>query len=333
MVCGSEAQADNSGSGMRLQCGDGLEVGLQRGSGVLGNKRLLVVDDSRAIRSFLEARLSPYFRVTLAEDGEQGLKCALEHPFELILSDINMPGLNGFQLYSRIHARFPSQPFALMTDADIDGYLGDALDADVQHIIAKAAFRADFDGTLRLLQCLTRGIVGGMEQRMGAGGEVRKFLIGSTDDLPHVLEQCRRILHRFPRHDTYLRILPELLRNVLSEGWGHPSHSNGPMDLLTLSVGADWQRVGFGVRDSVGLWTRPEVLRQLYARYQQSTPVQDSEHGIVQSRWRMDQAFITVMPGNFTEILCFDLLNGYKGHRSLHVAEWQSANAHLSRSG
>lgn len=61
-------------------------------------KKILVVDDSPTERHFLVELLSSNgFQVVTAENGEDGIaKAKVEHP-DLILMDVVMPGLNGFQ--------------------------------------------------------------------------------------------------------------------------------------------------------------------------------------------------------------------------------------------
>ncbi|PWE16478.1 PleD family two-component system response regulator [Marinicauda salina] len=65
--------------------------------------RILVVDDNETNRRLLEARLSAeYFEVTLAADGEQCLELARTTDPDLIILDIMMPGLNGFEVCRRL---------------------------------------------------------------------------------------------------------------------------------------------------------------------------------------------------------------------------------------
>ncbi|MFW5661917.1 MAG: response regulator, partial [Oceanicaulis sp.] len=67
--------------------------------------RILVVDDIETNRRLLEARLTAeYFEVLQAEDGHACLKAAAtEHP-DLILLDVMMPGLDGFQTCRKLKA-------------------------------------------------------------------------------------------------------------------------------------------------------------------------------------------------------------------------------------
>lgn len=65
--------------------------------------RILVVDDNVQARELLRAALlAEGYAVTLAEGGEEALTKVAEEVPELILLDINMPGLNGYEVCSRL---------------------------------------------------------------------------------------------------------------------------------------------------------------------------------------------------------------------------------------
>jgi two-component system chemotaxis response regulator CheY len=65
----------------------------------LPRRRVLLVDDDASIRVLCSLNLrAAAFDVTEAADGLQGLEQATRHPPDLILSDLRMPGLDGFAL-------------------------------------------------------------------------------------------------------------------------------------------------------------------------------------------------------------------------------------------
>ena len=67
--------------------------------------RILVIDDIETNRRLLEARLSAeYFEVLLAADGPTGLELARTEEPDLILLDIMMPGMDGFEVCKRLKA-------------------------------------------------------------------------------------------------------------------------------------------------------------------------------------------------------------------------------------
>lgn len=68
-------------------------------------KRVLVVDDSQTVRKNLAAILiKGDYEVVEANDGAEALKRLGQQRFDLILMDLEMPGLNGFELLRIIEA-------------------------------------------------------------------------------------------------------------------------------------------------------------------------------------------------------------------------------------
>lgn len=66
-------------------------------------KLVLAIDDSRTIRALLDATLIDHgFRVTTAEDGIEGLETFLAERPDVVITDINMPRLDGFGVIERI---------------------------------------------------------------------------------------------------------------------------------------------------------------------------------------------------------------------------------------
>ncbi len=64
-------------------------------------RHILVVEDDLAVANLLKSLVSAEAEVVLAEDGEEGLARIREGYFDVIVSDIEMPKLNGIDLYWR----------------------------------------------------------------------------------------------------------------------------------------------------------------------------------------------------------------------------------------
>lgn len=86
--------------------------------------RVLVVDDSRVVRHTLLRILGNDFQVTQAEDGLVGWRSAEQAPVDLVISDINMPHLDGYGLICKIRgAENPALhevPIIVITSAEDD---------------------------------------------------------------------------------------------------------------------------------------------------------------------------------------------------------------------
>lgn len=69
------------------------------------NKRVLVVEDSQVIQRLVEVCLRPAgFEVVLASDGPSGLQAALDDPPDLVILDVGLPGMDGWEVLSHIRA-------------------------------------------------------------------------------------------------------------------------------------------------------------------------------------------------------------------------------------
>src|SRR5512137_595132 len=78
--------------------------------------RLLVVDDDEGLRSFLEAALaSEGHEVTLAVDGADALRRLDAAGFDLVLTDLKMPGVDGLQVLQHVRAEHPGTQVVLLT--------------------------------------------------------------------------------------------------------------------------------------------------------------------------------------------------------------------------
>ncbi len=68
-------------------------------------KRILIVEDSEDTRFVYSAILNlDGYDIIEAADGEAGIASAIEHRPDLIITDINMPGLNGFEVARLVRA-------------------------------------------------------------------------------------------------------------------------------------------------------------------------------------------------------------------------------------
>jgi two-component system chemotaxis response regulator CheY len=82
------------------------------------SKTILTIDDSRTMREMLRMALSDAgFRVVQAEDGEHGLEVLKIETPDVIVTDINMPRLDGFGLVEAVRrdARHRAIPILVLT--------------------------------------------------------------------------------------------------------------------------------------------------------------------------------------------------------------------------
>lgn len=68
----------------------------------MNNKTVLIVEDDYDIQDFLQQELLNYFHVEVANDGAEAIELIEENMPDLMITDIRMPHMNGFQLLTHI---------------------------------------------------------------------------------------------------------------------------------------------------------------------------------------------------------------------------------------
>lgn len=95
--------------------------------------KILIIEDEEAILMALEDDLSlEGYRVTGATDGVEGFAKAKEGGYDLIILDIMLPGMDGFDICRRLRGAGDTTPILVLTakDQEVDKVLGLELGAD-----------------------------------------------------------------------------------------------------------------------------------------------------------------------------------------------------------
>jgi putative two-component system response regulator len=96
--------------------------------------QILVVDDEPSVRTLISRFLGMRgYRATEAGSGEEALSVLARAPFDLILADVQMPGMNGISLLAEVRRRYPDTPVLMLTGCErvstaVEAMKGGALD-------------------------------------------------------------------------------------------------------------------------------------------------------------------------------------------------------------
>jgi len=97
--------------------------------------KVLLVDDEKGIRFLLsEALLHRGFEVSLASDGQESLEKLAESHFDLVITDINMPRLDGVSMLKSMHQTGREEKIIIMTGNPSDQRL---MDKDLPQIVTR----------------------------------------------------------------------------------------------------------------------------------------------------------------------------------------------------
>jgi diguanylate cyclase (GGDEF)-like protein len=135
MLCSDSGDAGNGNPGKLFSCAKAAEDAM----------KILLVDDSRAVAMVTTARLESFgHEVKHAIDGPTAIALFQQMSFDLVLMDIEMPGMNGFEVTTRIRALEGHEPWAwtpiiFVTATDTPTNLVTAIEAGGDDFISKMA--------------------------------------------------------------------------------------------------------------------------------------------------------------------------------------------------
>ena len=170
--------------------------------------RILVADDNRDMREYVVRLLRSAYTVQAVTDGEQALASALADPPDLVLSDVMMPGLDGFGLVSALRAdpRTHEVPIVLLSarageEARIEGVQAGADDYLVKPFAREGAAGADRESVGSVAPARPSQGAGSASSPRGRGGHPRPRRV-PVDRLPRAAQPGRRHQGHGAAHPT-----------------------------------------------------------------------------------------------------------------------------------
>jgi CheY-like chemotaxis protein len=160
-------------------------------------KKILVVDDYESIRATLAALLGAVgYDVETAEDGFAALLRLKNAIPDLILSDLNMPHMSGFEFLSVVRRRFPQVPVVAMSGAYGSG------DAVPGGVLADAFYGKIHNSSQTLLEIIARVLETGSSSAVAHVRESAPVWIPQNgkdvNGFPYVVLTCTECLRSFP---------------------------------------------------------------------------------------------------------------------------------------
>ena len=118
------------------------------------NEQILLVDDDPDLLEIFEMSLETLgYKILTASDGETGVEMYKKHKPCMVFSDIKMPKLDGYELFSIIHELDPQSKIVLFTSFENEVKTLDAKMNGLLDIIHKPAKIKEFDKIIKKYNC------------------------------------------------------------------------------------------------------------------------------------------------------------------------------------
>lgn len=300
---------------------------------------ILIVDDDFEIREMISdfLRDSEGYDVLEAENGLDALEILKRKKTDLVISDINMPGMKGFDLLKEVRDSFPLVKRVLITAYNVEDYLNLALKYDIGNIFVKTA-PFNFSEFSSIISYLLNGDIFGLSHYFDDSTSIKKMKIRSSKCLDRDAELIIDQIGPIDQPKRVELVIVELLTNAIFYGirnevpdkkelWSH-DFLLPEEQAIQVSVARDNQKYAISISDLGGRLKKYDILywlnRQI-SRNQDGLPLglYDSHgRGFFIVRKYIDRLIINIDQARRTEIIIINYFSRvYKGHKPLYINE------------
>jgi len=295
--------------------------------------KILVVDDEKAIRLMLLDFLEDKYLVKTADNGDDAWEMLSKEHFDLVISDINMPGISGPKLLSDIRRKYPSTRVALITAYNVDDYVRVAKDNTISNIIPKTV-PFNFSELDSLVAGLLTGDIFGLSKYLLTDKTVLDTTwIKSTQDARDSRERIINMFEeKFGTSGDMKLIFDEVVTNAIYHA---PTLSDGSEkyqefsdvaleenEYIYVESGFDKEKYAISITDYQGKLTKEMVLYKIDRQITGEGLLDDSGRGIHMSRLFADRMIINIEPNKRTEVILINYFSHkYRGYKPLYINE------------
>lgn len=295
--------------------------------------KVLIVDDEAIIRGMLEIELADRYTVLTAENGRAALELLEYETVDLVISDINMPGMKGYDLLNIVRERYPSIKTALITAYNTDDYIRMAKEHGISNIIPKST-PFNFDEFDAMVDGLVTERIFGLERYLQPEHTILStYTLRSSDAIPATEDDIMKRIGEHHRVEPYVQILlEELITNAVYhapvDGSGkekYQKHSAVELqegEEVTVTLGYDDEKFGVSVLDKSGLLTKDQVLYRLDRHISAEGVLDENGRGLHMSRLYADRLIINIKREVTTEVIFLVYTEKkYIGFKPLYINE------------
>ena len=309
---------------------------ISNGDASFMNEKILLVDDEADFLDVLGEFLSDEgYCITRARNARQALAELVRGPFHLLLSDINMPGMKGFELIRETRLRYPTLKSALITAYDVRDYINMAKNYDIGNIITKTT-PFNFEEVRLLVRNIITGDIFGLDKYVK--NNVRFATVSSSTEIEEVIQTVVGTMPTLRHQRKFRQALNEIIINAVYYGAKQERGDRkdawpvevelAPDEEIRVCWGADDEKIGVSVVDQKGLLEKKDVLFWLERNTSKGADglsvglLDDHGKGMFITRESIDRFIVNIKRQEKTEIVMLNYKEGlYDGYRPLWIQE------------
>lgn len=305
--------------------------------------RVLVVDDANTVRVTLVNYLTKkhckqydeYEIVAdMAVDGLDALEKVEKEKYDLVISDIIMPNMNGFELISSLSRKYPELCTVLITSSDVEDYIKMALVYNVTNIITKTNPFNYYEFSRVVHNLLAKDNIFGLENYLLPETNINTITIEHKDAIRTVIDRIKSVAINTKLDDTTVKKFILSTEEAVLNACVYASIDNVQRERPQFSVffdveefspvqvsfGYDDEKLGISITDSGGKLKKEDILYWISRNISGEGVFDNHGRGLFLMRVNTDRMVINVQPGTKTEVVLIKYFaEKYEGHKPLYI--------------
>ncbi|MGD9200555.1 MAG: response regulator [Chitinispirillia bacterium] len=297
---------------------------------------VLLVDDEIDFLDLMKEFLEDIgCAVETATNGYDALKLLEKKSYDLLLSDINMPGMKGFQLLDKASIKYPDLKRVLITAYDVRDYIHLAKNYNIGNIINKST-PFNFNEIETLLNNIITGDIFGLGRYIS--GKIYHTKVTSDMEIEEVNNNIISKLQNARHIKSFKQALCEIVVNAVFYGARNENGNNkhnwktnvilNENEEILIAWGSDKEKAGISVTDQKGRLLKKDILfwfeRNMTRGEDGLIKGLSDNHGkgLFITREFIDRLIVNIEPRKKTEIVMINYNTGlYDGHKPVWIQE------------
>jgi CheY-like chemotaxis protein/anti-sigma regulatory factor (Ser/Thr protein kinase) len=281
-------------------------------------KRILIVEPNEQLRQVMCRFLGKTFRVTGVSGSNEAMnELRADREYDLVLAEIDMPGISGTALATAVAEHFPTNKVALMANSrfPLDGHIHTIRRLHCYTVLVKTSpFQFD-EFLIHVENILAPHRAVGIERYLRDTARITKVEIRGRDDKNRFTEEALSFFRRYRSSESDLAEIRLALEEILNNSLYHAFRkSNGQekyklgsevvFDLSEQVIGCyarDEDCLAFSVSDNAGSLDAQVFLGKLERQQTQEGLLDENGRGLHLSRTVSDRMILNLRPGRLTE--------------------------------
>jgi len=283
---------------------------------------ILIIDDSITVRAFFEEVFakSPGFKAEFAPNGAAAVELFKQrredgNPFVFVLTDVNMPGMDGFATIDALKEINPDLKTGMITGFNVDDYIKMALDRGVFNIICKMDAPSEIVKTVHNL--ITGHGIFGIHNYLAPGTKTLKVNVTDTNLLKSAVKEILDFASEKLNEDKQYGLktgLVEMGTNAIYHAYGYEKGSQVKLkesEEVVIEYGMDHEKLAVDIIDVSGSLTKEKVLSQLNKGINptQEDLIAAGGRGLYLTRFLCDKMIINIDLKKKTEMILIMYFN------------------------